>query len=515
MTAQSEMTDTLYGLDTGTAYVYTNKSPSVGGAKRVYYTIDGKFAIARLKKGVDASAFIGNLNEILMFRRALPLKGKQYWERIFIWPIEQLVTNADTLAYVMPVVSSNFYLRPSDYRESDKDRKLKHNEDFFTVLRFHDFKQDVQGTFADYFKMGEHIARAIRFINRWGRSYGDISFNNILVDPPSASVQFIDMDNMTINQASGRSMSGTPGYCAPEIYFDGTKATSKTDDFSLAVMLYKMLHLRHPFLREPYAHDVEAQPTPKRKKESFVYIESENGTNRYTRADVMKGLEKECKTELYLPHCFPWFDLDRLPSRKVVGEKMSELFKKTFEDYLFDPDNRPTAEEWEKQIIRTEGRLLPCANLDCPAGSFILDESNYDCKQNRLVCPFCGTALTEPVFTMSVIDCSDFKRWKWIIATPSSKTRPILRWELGGFDTQNRSKLLGDQLEDADLLEPVAELFYSGNRFSLRNFSGTNLTFKRNKEEKILSDGETIALLKNDVFYKVRDRAFHVLGVIG
>ena len=36
-----------------------------------------------------------------------------------------------------------------------------------------------------------------------------------------------------------------------------------------------------------------------------------------------------------------------------------------------------------------------------------------------------------------------------------------------------------------------------------------------NKEQKILADGESIALIKDDAFYKVRDRVFHVLGVIG
>lgn len=517
MAIQSDQTETLRGLETGAAYVFKSKSIGAGGAKVVYLTTDGKFAIAKPKKVSEASLFDANLEELLSFRRTLSATGRRYWDSIFIWPIERLATNSGVPAFVMPAIPSDFRLKSSDYNGSDLGPKEKRIAEFLTVERFGIFRKEAQGTFADYFKICAHIARAIRFINRWGRSYGDISFNNILIDPPSARVRFIDMDNMTVNRAKGRTTVGTPGYQAPEIYFDGNNATSKTDDFSLAVIVYKILHLRHPFLREPFAVDNEAQPSdPKLRKENFVYIESANNrVARYTRKGVIKGLEENCMSDVFLPYCFPWFDLDELPSRKVVGEKMSELFMKTFEDYLFDPDNRPTAEEWEKQIIRTEGRLLPCANLDCPAGSFVWDKSNYDCKTNRLVCPFCGTALTEPVFTMSVIDRADYKRWKWIIATPSSKTRPILRWELGGFDTQNRSKLLGDQLENESLVEPVAELFYTGNRFNLRNFSGADLIFIRNKEQKILADGESIALIKDDAFYKVRDRVFHVLGVIG
>jgi len=194
---------------------------------------------------------------------------------------------------------------------------------------------------------------------------------------------------------------------------------------------------------------------------------------------------------------------------------MSELFRKTFVDYLYDPDNRPTAEEWEKQLIRTEGRLLPCSNLDCPAGSFVWDESNYDRKRNRFVCPFCGNTLTEPVLTIAVREHSDDRRWKWRIVTTSTKTRPLLRWELGGFLASDRSRLMGDQLEDECLLEPVAEIYYSGGCFNLRNQSGGDLIYVRSGEKKILSTGAAIALIKDDYFRKIDNRVFHVLGVIG
>ena len=523
------ITERLRGEETGDTYIRKVGPRLEGGMKYVSLTSDGKFAIAEYKQGTaDLRKLSAGLDELLSFRRTLSSAARKYWENVFIWPIERLVGKAQSLAFVMPAISRDFYVRASDFQDPDYGKAKEDNHDqkraaeFTTIRRFCQYKSEAFGSFADYFKMCAHIARSIRFINRWGRSYGDISLNNILMNPSAASVVFIDMDNMTVNHAEGRTTAGTPGYLAPEIYFDGAQATNKTDDFSLAVMLYKILHLRHPFLRNPFSQDNEAQDysengdkKPLHGKDAFVYIENEHDRiNRYSRADVLKYIADGCLDYLR-PYCFPWFDLDQLPSRKVVGEKMSELFKKTFEDYLFDPDNRPTAEEWEKQIIRTEGRLLPCANLDCPAGSFIWDESNYDCKQNRLVCPFCGTALTEPVFTMSVIDRSDYKRWKWIIATPSSKTRPILRWELGGFDNINRSKLVGDQLEDESLVEPVAELFYTGNRFNLRNFSGADLIFIRNKEQKILADGESIVLIKDDAFYKVRDRVFHVLGVIG
>ncbi|MBQ7177794.1 MAG: hypothetical protein IJS08_10315, partial [Victivallales bacterium] len=306
--------------------------------------------------------------------------------------------------------------------------------------------------------------------------------------------------------------------------YDGARASSKTDDFSLAVMLYKMLHLRHPFLREPYANDFEAQevttdkdgmPRAARRRESFVYIESEHNThNRYTKTDVLNGLEEEQKEEL-LPYCFPWFDLEQLPSRKVVGERMAELFRQAFDDYLFDPENRPTAEEWEKNLIRTEGRMMPCSNPSCLAGAFLWDEFNYDRSKQRFVCPFCGTAVSEKVLTICVIEHRDDKRWRWRIAVLANQTRKILRWEMGGYDPNNRAKFVGDQLEDESLLEPVAEISYSGGRFCFRNCTGADLFFIHNGIKKILSNGESTALGKDDCFYVVENRFFHVLGTIG
>lgn len=521
--------ETLLGAETGATYIRAKGPRQEGGMKYVSFTSDGKFAIAEYKQGnADFRRLSAGLDELLAFRRTLTSAVRQYWERIFIWPIERISTSTQSLAFVMPAIPCDFYVKASDFKDFNygKVKEDKHDQkrvaEFTTIERFDVYRPEARGSFAGYFKMCADIARSIRFINRWGRSYGDISLNNILINPSTASVVFIDMDNMTVNHAKGRTTVGTPGYLAPEIYFDGERATNKTDDFSLAVMLYKILHLRHPFLRNPFSQDNEAQDyceggekKPARSKNSFVYIESEkNKINRYSQADVLNYMTNDCLDYLQ-PYCFPWFDLDRLPSRKVVGERMAELFRKTFEDYLYDPDNRPTAEEWEKNIIRTEGRLLPCANSDCPAGAFIWDEYNYDHKMNRFVCPFCGTPLLEQVFTMSVIEHSDNNRWKWIIATPTSKTRPILRWEMGGFDAANRSKLIGDQLEDESLTEPVAEIYYSGNRFRLRNFSGTDLIFVRNNERKILSDGESIELVKNDAFYKVTDRVFLVRGIVG
>lgn len=522
MSVNTSNTETLVGAETGQTYLRVKGPRRQGGMKYVSFTSDGKFAIAEYKQGnADFDRLSAGLDDLLAFRRTLPSSVRQYWERIFIWPIERLDTSKQSLAFVMPAIPRDFYVKATDCNKINDGKSKENNHDqkraaeFTTIDRFEVYRPEARGSFADYFKMCADIARSIRFINSWGRSYGDISLNNILMNPSKASVIFIDMDNMTVNHAKGRTTTGTAGYQAPEIYFDGEHATNKTDEFSLAVMLYKILHLRHPFLRNPFSQDDEAQGKQKRSKDSFVYIESEkNKINRYSQADVLNYITDNCLDSLQ-PYCFPWFDLDRLPSRKVVGERMAELFRKTFEDYLYDPDNRPTAEEWEKNIIRTEGRLLPCENSDCPAGSFIWDEYNYDHKMNRFVCPFCGTPLLEQVFTMSVIEHSDNNRWKWIIATPTSKTRPILRWEMGGFDAANRSKLIGDQLEDESLTEPVAEIYYSGNRFRLRNFSGTDLIFVRNNERKILSDGESIELVKNDAFYKVTDRVFLVRGIVG
>src|SRR5262249_16710620 len=85
---------------------------------------------------------------------------------------------------------------------------------------------------------------------------------NILVDFPSCSVVFVDLEEASLPGFNNLSVLGTMGYMAPEqvvtLESSGarntdTKPSHRTDDYALAVIIYETLLRRHP-LRGPKVH---------------------------------------------------------------------------------------------------------------------------------------------------------------------------------------------------------------------------------------------------------------------
>nr|WP_244773062.1 hypothetical protein [Alysiella crassa]UOP06485.1 hypothetical protein LVJ80_12085 [Alysiella crassa] len=64
---------------------------------------------------------------------------------------------------------------------------------------------------------------------------------------------------------------------------------------------------------------------------------------------------------------------------------IADLFKRAFIDGLHQPNSRPTADEWERALVKTVDLLQPCSNPSCEQKWYPFDNSR------RPVCPFCGT----------------------------------------------------------------------------------------------------------------------------
>ncbi|MBQ7176267.1 MAG: hypothetical protein IJS08_02540, partial [Victivallales bacterium] len=111
-------TITLFGAETGTEFVFKNKSIGKGGAKEVYLTVDGKYAMGKYLDTSKSREQNANLEEVLAFRRTLPSAIRQYWDRIFTWPLERLTPDNGGVAFVMPAISADFKISPSDLSDT-------------------------------------------------------------------------------------------------------------------------------------------------------------------------------------------------------------------------------------------------------------------------------------------------------------------------------------------------------------------------------------------------------------
>lgn len=85
------------------------------------------------------------------------------------------------------------------------------------------------------------------------------------------------------------------------------------------------------------------------------------------------------------PNALPWADPEKIPFT-VTGPYLKKLFLQSFVTGLHQPQQRPSANDWETALVKTVDLMQPCLNSDCGQKWYVFDNST------KPVCPFCGTA---------------------------------------------------------------------------------------------------------------------------
>lgn len=86
------------------------------------------------------------------------------------------------------------------------------------------------------------IADAMDWFRRAGYCYQDISHKNVMYDASgTGSVSIIDCDNVSAERNVTQIVGGTSFFVAPEIAFEGCGHSILTDQYSLAVLLFKIM----------------------------------------------------------------------------------------------------------------------------------------------------------------------------------------------------------------------------------------------------------------------------------
>jgi DNA-binding helix-hairpin-helix protein with protein kinase domain len=229
--------------------------------------------------------------------------------------------------------------------------------------------------------LGERIARSFQLLHTRGLHYGDISFGNLLVSTSGApSMRLIDCDNLSLDGACSLGVQGTPWFIAPEILDGGRSPSAATDAWSLAVILYSMLCLRHPLLGD--AVRSAAPEAEERALRGRFYYAIPSGELRPSGAPTEPG------------DPLPWVDDpadDRNRSGAGIGPKhtvsatLMALFHRAFSSGLRDPSRRPTEGEWAEALGRSGDAALLCQ--DCKSTSYLS-------KHQR--CPWCDAVLVVP-----------------------------------------------------------------------------------------------------------------------
>ena len=217
-----------------------------------------------------------------------------------------------------------------------------------------DWYFNATGGLSKRLQIGYLLAKSLRYLHINGYAYVDLSPSNIFVSRENNSLAIIDSDNITSGVYKPL-VDGTNFYIAPEIGNKTAVASTVTDTYSYAVLLFKLLTTCHPFIGDS-AEDENPE---------CVQIAVDTGKMAYIGDDDSSD-NKNSNFE---------------HTKVFLTEELSELFRRTFVEGKMDSSRRPTLLEFMRACSHARNRVIQCDQPGCDAEYYYLGEKSQ--------CPLC------------------------------------------------------------------------------------------------------------------------------
>ena len=269
----------------------------------------------------------------------------------FLWPI-QLVgdQSSKNRGYLMP-------LRPKNF-------------EVLTSL----LSGRINLSFSDLCTAGIQLADAYAQLHRKGWCYGDISDRNVFLEPATGDILICDNDNVSTNRSKVSVFPATPGFRAPEIErMEVREPSSRTDQYSLAVLLFNMFMLGHPLLGKLYWQQLSP---------AIDAIKLLSDLLGWKPLFIFSSTDPSNEPD----DCQRWVR----DYWSLYPRFFRDLFTRTFTVGLNDPGARVTESEWRRDLARLQDNIIYCS---CGTQNF------YDPSllgQAHCWRPSCGKAIRLP-----------------------------------------------------------------------------------------------------------------------
>ena len=337
--------------------LYYEPDPIGEGQDGIVYFVEGRKEVLKFFKNhaqnADPEIKIRIEKIVNVFNPTLDPESGKYWAELYRWPNDIVIL--PSLGVKIPTYQSNFFFK-------DKDKGEKILSWFISPIPKirATVPDDERGTWLGHLQIAILMARATRRLHTAGLAHSDLSYKNFLADPAKGTLIMIDLDGLVVPGVHPPKVAGSPGLMAPEVVMGKAEPSIRTDLHTLAVLIYQTLLFRHP-LKGPKVH---AHNTDEDERlalgEKALFIE--HPTDHSNRP---KGIQN---------------------SYKILGPFLSSLIERSFITSLQDPNNRPTAIEWEQALVKSMDILVPCSNQKCEKKWFIMGDFHSSC-------PWCHTKI--------------------------------------------------------------------------------------------------------------------------
>ncbi len=361
-----------------------------GEMKDVYFSPDKSYVVAFYRNSSkDQEQLLDRLETIVgPYRESIfNNEGGRYWEPLYCWPTKVLIHN-NRVGLVSPTYRSCFFFRyGSEDNDSGGIRGKEKEGKWFSSIRNQRFLDPRErGNWKGYVIACQKIAQAVKRLNAAGLAHSDLSYKNVLIDPPTGQISIIDLDGLVVTGKFNPEVMGTSDFIAPEVI--ATQHLSLTDParvlpsidtdcHALATLIYMYLLNRHP-LKGGKVYDLDPDEDEEMiMGERALFIEHPTNFENRVKVSDLYPAERECGDPAKTPYT-------------LCGPYLKTLFERAFIDGLHNPKLRPRADEWATALVNTYELLVPCTSMVCEHGWFVYDKGVEEC-------PFCHTRIQTPL----------------------------------------------------------------------------------------------------------------------
>ncbi len=267
----------------------------------------------------------------------------------FLWPIEMVegIDGSSSFGYLMP-------LRPAEYVGIDRMLRGKVPTRYSTITT-----------------LCLELADAFLSLHAQGLCYRDISFGNLFFDPATGTPLICDNDNIGIDGRDNSAVLGTLRFMAPEIVRGEAGPSTRTDLYSLAVLLFYVLMVGHPLVG--------------RRQLEYPYWDSASEEDLFGRRPLFV-FDPDDSSNFPIPdeHASVILNWDIYPAY------VRDLFVKAFTRGLIDPGNGRVRESvWRAAMARLRDSIVRCPSCG--------RENLFDQDRPRRACWSCQHAIEPPL----------------------------------------------------------------------------------------------------------------------
>ena len=268
--------------------------------------------------------------------------------KAFLWPEELSNWIDGSFGYIMP-------LRPKGYEELTR------------FLLWDQKNRRMKASFANITarcNAAINIIEGFRALHNDGYSYQDLNNGNFFINPENGDVLICDNDNVS-ERGVNFGIAGKQRYMAPEVVLGGAP-DKRSDRFSLAVILFRMLFIEHP-LEGKYS--TPPCMTPELEKKFYgsdpVFVldpeDDRNAANAQLNTNTLRF----------------W---------KIYPDYIRDLFIQSFgKNSVQPPYDRVIELTWLDAFIKLRSETVPCPH--CGKETFITPKYSVSCM-------YCGGQLT-------------------------------------------------------------------------------------------------------------------------